>query len=85
MTSTDALAARLTKRFGLWGGCKMPCDTEEQWAEVAAFFREQLPTRAEIVEIIANIYGRTPDGSAYPSNYRMADALLARLAKGRKG
>lgn len=38
---TDALAARLTERFGLWGDCKRPCQEEERWAEVAAFFREQ--------------------------------------------
>ena len=47
--------------------------------EALAFVAERLPTREEIVKAMSVEYGRLPDGSAYPSVERMADALLRDL------
>ena len=63
-------------------------DDPEPWKTLArealAFVAERLPTREEIVKALSVEYGRLPDGSAYPSVERMADALLRDL-RGRLG
>ena len=82
-----AFVAEHANRCGLHpqntaSNCVM-CIAEGQ-ALIHKQYVERLPTREEIVKALSVEYGRLPDGSAYPSVERMADAFLRDL-RGRLG
>ena len=56
--------------------CSGNCNHDLVCSQLVA---ERLPTREEIVKALSVEYGRLPDGSAYPSVERMADAFLRDL------
>ena len=73
------LTERLRNVVG-WSEVGMPGDWMEILArEALTVVAERLPTREGIVKALSVEYGRLPDGSAYPSVERMADALLRDL------
>lgn len=87
MESGMTLAERLQWKYGLWGTCLMPCDTDDKWnsvaAEALAHVREVL-RRDSLAEMLHKTWANgvstwEDDKIIQPAFYRQADAILMLL------